>query len=699
MGSSESRVSSVPAQELGTFIQKQLRPYESCEKQIQETVGVICSILLGGGIPLVQGVAVGGCYGRKTVLRGDSHGTLVLFLSCLEHFQDQTKPQDEILKSVMSQLEDSRSRQRLKHQWETLRTPGGISIRVSTPWQKVTFEVLAAFNALSLSANPTPWLYRELIRSMDETKAAPGKFSVCFAQLQEKFFKKYPPKVKDLILLMKRWYRQCPKEGPSHEPLSTYALELLAVYAWEQGCRAEDFNIAEGVRAILGLIRRPEQLCVYWTVNYNLEDATVRNRLLRQLGSKRPVILDPVDLTHNVGGYVPWQDLQAEAQAWLASLSSTPAWSVLPAPLFMTPGHQLDKFIKDFLEPNEDFLCQIRKAVDIICSFLRETCFKSSPTKVQRIIKGGSTAKGTALKTGSDADIVVFLSSLKSFPSQKTYRSEIVQEIRTQLEACRQQHQFEVKFEISKWTAPRVLSFSLKSQHLNESVDFDVLPAYDALGPGKSTLWAYEELINVYRSSDIIGGEFSTCFTELQRDFILSQPTKLKSCIRLVKYWYKQCEKKMKPKGSLPPKYALELLTIYAWQQGNGMEDFSTAEGFRTVLELVTKYQQLSIYWTDNYNFQDETTRQFLLAQLQRTRPIILDPAEPTGDVGGGDRWCWHLLAKEAKEWFSSLCFRDGMGNSVQPWKVPTMQGPRSSGARIDPVAIQIPSDRSHFLG
>lgn len=35
-------------------------------------------------------------------------------------------------------------------------------------------------------------------------------------------------------------------------------------------------------------------------------------------------------------------------------------------------------------------------------------------------------------------------------------------------------------------------------------------------------------------------GEYSCCFTELQRDFIISRPTKLKSLIRLVKHWYRQ---------------------------------------------------------------------------------------------------------------------------------------------------------------
>jgi 2'-5'-oligoadenylate synthetase len=76
----------------------------------------------------------------------------------------------------------------------------------------------------------------------------------------------------------------------------------------------------------------------------------------------------------------------------------------------------------------------------------------------------------------------VFLDSLKSYTSQKEQRSQVIQEIQKQLEACQQEKELEVKFEVSKWKAPRVLSFSLKSKTLNESVDFDVLPAFNALG-------------------------------------------------------------------------------------------------------------------------------------------------------------------------------------------------------------------------
>lgn len=75
------------------------------------------------------------------------------------------------------------------------------------------------------------------------------------------------------------------------------------------------------------------------------------------------------------------------------------------------------------------------------------------------------------------------------------------------------------------------------------------------------------------------------------------------------------------------------------------------------------------IGWTPN----SEVTgfRNLLMPSNLLFRPVILDPAEPTGDVGGGDRWCWHLLAKEAKEWSYSLCFKDETGNPISPWKVP----------------------------
>uniref|UniRef100_A0A8C3SZ86 2'-5'-oligoadenylate synthetase 1 domain-containing protein n=1 Tax=Chelydra serpentina TaxID=8475 RepID=A0A8C3SZ86_CHESE len=291
--------------------------------------------------------------------------------------------------------------------------------------------------------------------------------------------------------------------------------------------------------------------------------------------------------------------------------------------LYQTPARKLDKFIFDTLQPDSTFLRQAGQAIDTICEFLKTNCFADRPPG--GACPGCSWHAGgwcTSLKGGSDADLVVFLSCFKGFGDQETNRAGIIKEIERMLEKCQQQKHFEVFIEQSRWPNPRVLSFMMSSKTLNESIEFDVLPAYNALSSGaKPHSQVYEELIHSYSR----GGEFSTCFTELQRDFVVDRRTKVKSLIRLVKHWYNSlCPKYLGEGESLPPQYALELLSVYAWEQGSRDRAFDMAEGFRTVLELIRQHKQLCVYWTIYYNFADEVLAGFLHQQLQKARSVSL---------------------------------------------------------------------------
>ncbi|XP_071065898.1 2'-5'-oligoadenylate synthase 1 isoform X2 [Dasypus novemcinctus] len=336
------------------------------------------------------------------------------------------------------------------------------------------------------------------------------------------------------------------------------------------------------------------------------------------------------------------------------------------------PARQLDKFIDDHLQPDARFRQQVKEAINVICTFLKEKCFQGAAHRI-RVSKGGSSGKGTALRGRSDADLVVFLVNLTSFQQQLNQRKLFIEEIRRQLEACQRERRFRVEFAVrSWWENPRVLSFVLRCPQLQEGVEFDVLPAFDALGQVTNGYrpdpQVYVQLIQECTEQGR-EGEFSTCFTELQRAFLRQRPTKLKSLIRLVKCWYQQCKEGLgKP---LPPQYALELLTVYAWEQGCRKTEFVTAQGFQTVLELVLNYKQLCIYWTVNYNFENPFIGQYLKSQLKKPRPVILDPADPTGNVGGGDPVGWRRLAQEAEDWLSYPCFRKWDGSPVGSWPVP----------------------------
>uniref|UniRef100_A0A8C6W2Z0 2'-5'-oligoadenylate synthase 3 n=1 Tax=Nannospalax galili TaxID=1026970 RepID=A0A8C6W2Z0_NANGA len=673
-------LSQISSRELDRFIQDHLKPSPQFQEQVRRALDSILRCLREKCVHRTSRVSKGGSFGRGTDLKGSSDAELIIFLKDFQDFKDQGPLRVEILHDMQTQLQawwqDPGSG--LSLQFPEQNQPSVLQLQlVSTvldSWMDIS--LLPAFDAvgkLSSGAKPQPQVYASLLSSGCQE----GEHAACFSELRRDFVNTRPAKLKNLILLVKHWYQQVATgcKAPSGSALPpAYALELLTIFAWEQGCRKEQFPMAEGLKTVLGLVQQHQKLCVYWTVNYSPEDPALRAHLLGQLRKASPLVLDPADPTWNVG-QGSWELLAKEAKALesqtcLLSGDGTPvpSWDVMPALLHQTPAGDLDKFISEFLQPNRQFLDQVKKAVDVICSFLKENCFRNSPIKVLKVVKGGSSAKGTALRGRSDADLVVFLSCFRQFTDQGNRRAEIISEIQAQLEACQQEKRFEVKFEISKRKNPRVLSFSLTSRTmLDHSVDFDVLPAFDALGQlgsgSRPNPRVYVDLIHSYSNA----GEYSTCFTELQRDFIISRPTKLKSLIRLVKHW-QQCNKMPGGRGSLPPQHGLELLTVYAWEQGSQDLQFNMATGFRTVLELVTQYHQLCIYWTVNYSTEDETIRDFLKLQLQKPKPIILDPADPTGNLGHNARW--DLLAKEATAYMSALCCTDWDGTPIQPWPV-----------------------------
>ncbi|XP_054568545.1 2'-5'-oligoadenylate synthase 1 isoform X1 [Eptesicus fuscus] len=339
------------------------------------------------------------------------------------------------------------------------------------------------------------------------------------------------------------------------------------------------------------------------------------------------------------------------------------------------PATDLDGFIESHLLPDTAFRRQVKEAIDTICSFLKERCFREGEgeVRVSKVVKGGSSGKGTALKDKSDADLVVFLSPFTSFWEQFRRREEFIREIRRQLEACQKQKRFTVTFEVQKpgLQNPRALGFTLKRPCSQAAVEFDVLPAYDVLGQVTEHYRPHPDIyVWLIRECESLGkeGEFSSCFTELQRAFLKQRPAKLKSLIRLVKHWFQKCKEKLE--SSLPPQYALELLTVYAWERAGRQTDFITAQGFQTVLELVVNHRQLCIYWTQYYDISHPVIGPYLRRQLQKPRPVILDPADPTGNVGGGHQRGWVLLAREARAWMKYQCFRKGDGSPVGSWNI-----------------------------
>lgn len=115
--------------------------------------------------------------------------------------------------------------------------------------------------------------------------------------------------------------------------------------------------------------------------------------------------------------------------------------------------------------------------------------------------------------------------------------------------------------------------------------------------------------------------------------------------------------------------YALELLTIYAWETGTEeKERFRLDKGLVTVLLLLTKYQRLCIYWTKYYTLQNPVIEDFVRNQLKEKRPIILDPADPTYNVATGYRW--DIVAQSARHCLKQSCCYDNNETCIPNWKL-----------------------------
>lgn len=190
--------------------------------------------------------------------------------------------------------------------------------------------------------------------------------------------------------------------------------------------------------------------------------------------------------------------------------------------------------------------------------------------------------------------MVLFLSCLHSYQEQKTKRKYILDLIMIRLKDCKESLQFDVYISEPKYkgpdNTPRSLSLTLSSKDTGESIDVDILPAYDALGKGyrlaqgqalsrdgshppshptgqvihdaPPNAEVYVRLLDTCSDP----GEFSPCFTELQKLFVKHYPAKLKNLLRLVKYWYKEVRRcpAFPTPSRHPAQPALTLISVFS---------------------------------------------------------------------------------------------------------------------------------------
>ncbi|XP_019643130.1 PREDICTED: 2'-5'-oligoadenylate synthase 2-like [Branchiostoma belcheri] len=279
------------------------------------------------------------------------------------------------------------------------------------------------------------------------------------------------------------------------------------------------------------------------------------------------------------------------------------------------------EYISQHLQTDESYRKECSDVVDRVATF-----FMGRPDfTLNRFIKGGSLGKGTAIKSKSDIDCVMFTSDLPSIDSDD-YEDDLdtlLEWMEDQLESS------SIPVEISGRTgfAVKLRVKTRKAGHASH--DVDLLLAPDLLGEYTTPNGVYA-MMGRLRSSE--RQYCSAALVELQRDFVKNQDPQVKNLIRLVKMWKASCV----TESSLTS-YPLELLCIHTWPSYG-----TVAAAFKAVLQKLSNFGSICAYWTENYSY---SRAQPMLGK----RPLILDPANPYNNVADRCR-DWPAVAQAAQE-------------------------------------------------
>ncbi|CAH1265450.1 OAS1 [Branchiostoma lanceolatum] len=153
---------------------------------------------------------------------------------------------------------------------------------------------------------------------------------------------------------------------------------------------------------------------------------------------------------------------------------------------------------------------------------------------VNRMVKGGSYGRGTALKDRSDLDVVLFFNGIPSMRDFLAQQSRIIGHVATTLERSQWARDNGV-CQVRAQQNAATLSLKLSGGH---QMDVDIVPAFDNLGPLNEKR-KREEVYRAMRGDPEPPYKYSASFIGLQVDFVRDRPARLKNLIRLVKSWKK----------------------------------------------------------------------------------------------------------------------------------------------------------------
>ena len=325
----------------------------------------------------------------------------------------------------------------------------------------------------------------------------------------------------------------------------------------------------------------------------------------------------------------------------------------------LTSRDNLDAYVQQYIQADEQFLRSVQSTINKLVSLLQNNV--PEELRPSKVVKGGSLGKGAAIKGSSDIDLVLMLAKYENVAELREALPRLLTLLHRSLE----------QFENVSVTGET--KFSVQIEYTGgdgNSHEIDVLLAVDAITN-------YKGVQNVYKAMEIrdkdIRENYSACLVPLHADLFGDEnPTKLKSLIRLVKYWKKERDGvyKQQHRGQRvarwPTSYGMEIVTIDAWCRVGSPSSFDMRKALYAVLGSIENHRQFRIILEDRFLNYGRTA-----IEKPNSGAFIMDPCNPFNNLylTAGQRmaWNWDAIGQEARTFRGKPLFHD-MYYSADSW-------------------------------
>ncbi|XP_078322334.1 2'-5'-oligoadenylate synthase 1A-like [Crassostrea virginica] len=142
-------------------------------------------------------------------------------------------------------------------------TPHAVQVSVHCHGHSHNADILPSVDILKTQT------LHEIYKEMDSEPHSRRKFySAALAPLQIEFVSHVPPKVKNLIRLMKFWKNSFKGKKSKKQLPPSYLLELIVIGEWNRAKSPENFDLQKGFYHVLTAIRNYKEMGLVSTQNY-----------------------------------------------------------------------------------------------------------------------------------------------------------------------------------------------------------------------------------------------------------------------------------------------------------------------------------------------------------------------------------------------------------------------------------------------